>query len=186
MKYRWRAYHEARRAQDARARARRRPKGGLRRRATRRAAGMLCCTDDACAGAARGLAACGARLARWGRCGGERLKASRVAGALRFVGRKLLFASTLDQKTLDDLRTEFGDEVGFYYSWVSFYTRWLLYLSPFAVAVLACEGALMTGIVESQGMKIVRFCWMVAILLWGSLFDVYWRQREAALRARCP
>ena len=45
---------------------------------------------------------------------------------------------------------------------------------------------LMTGIVESQGMKIARFCWMVAILLWGSLFDVYWRQREAALRARCP
>ena len=71
---------------------------------------------------------------------------------------------------------------GFYYAWLAFYTKWLLYLSPFALTLVICEAAMPTKEEEPHGMKIVRFCWMLVIVGWGTLFTALWRQREADLR----
>ena len=80
----------------------------------------------------------------------------------------------------DEIRNHFGDEVGFYYAWLSHYTTWLGALAPVGITV-----SFVTGVVSSDNATKVR-----NICEWDrdSVGNVFAFETEAQLlehEARC-
>jgi hypothetical protein len=79
----------------------------------------------------------------------------------------------------DEIRNHFGDEVGFYYAWLSHYTTWLGALAPVGITV-----SFVTGVVSSDNATKVRNIWGVFIILWATLYLCYWARRNNELTIR--
>lgn len=79
----------------------------------------------------------------------------------------------------DEIRNHFGDEVGFYYAWLSHYTTWLGALAPVGITV-----SFVTGMVSSDNATKVRNIWGVFIILWATLYLCYWARRNNELTIR--
>jgi len=85
----------------------------------------------------------------------------------------------LSDGTLDAIRNHFGDRTGFYYAYMSHYTKWLYYLCPIGILALILNGA----VAEEHANKILA-TYSVLLVTWGTLMVAFWRQRSKELKNR--
>jgi hypothetical protein len=79
----------------------------------------------------------------------------------------------LTENTLDAIRNHFGDKVGFYYAYTSFYTKWLYYLSPIGILTFV-----LNSVMDSANASKILAAYSVVLVIWGTLMLAFWRQRS--------
>lgn len=87
----------------------------------------------------------------------------------------------LGDSDFDEIRNHFGDEVGFYYAWLSHYTTWLGALGALGMVVSLAQGAL--GSASDDGKKLQNV-WGVVVMLWAAMYLCYWARRNNELTLR--
>ncbi|ETO16147.1 hypothetical protein RFI_21210, partial [Reticulomyxa filosa] len=77
---------------------------------------------------------------------------------------------------INDLRNYFGEHIAFYFAFLSFYTKWLLYILPFSIAVSIYQ--FKSEEIIPNGSEFLIFVFFV----WATLMSEIWYQREHELR----
>jgi hypothetical protein len=87
---------------------------------------------------------------------------------------------SLNALPLSEIRSYFGESIGFYFGWLDFYTKWLVYLSVIGICSflygcfsLVYQRASAITIFDNESTPIFAF----AISIWSLLFLKYWKRK---------
>ena len=110
-------------------------------------------------------------------------RAAATAGAVRAIGAEGV-ASFYDTLVLSDaklssIRAHYGDEVGFYFAFMSHFLWCLCWLAPLGLGLFAVEHG--AGVAMGT-YRTAQLVFSGLLVLWGSTFTLLWRQRCVALR----
>jgi hypothetical protein len=86
--------------------------------------------------------------------------------------------SNLLTQPLDNIAEYFGENIAFYFSYMAFYTRWLVFPAVFGVIVFCFQ--------ISSGNLDHWSCipYSVMVIIWACLMLTFWRQQSSALAYR--
>ncbi|RYG67325.1 hypothetical protein EON64_07705, partial [archaeon] len=84
------------------------------------------------------------------------------------------FANILTQP-LDNIAEYFGEGVAFYFAFMAFYTRWLVFPSILGVCVFAVQ------VTTGQSDHILCAIYAVLVMVWICFMLAFWRQKQSAL-----
>ena len=84
----------------------------------------------------------------------------------------------LEDSLLDEIRNYYGEEIGFYFAWLSFYTSWLILPS------IAGAGLFGLQLYAKSLDNPLAAIYAVVMALWATGFIVCWRRRSASLAQR--
>jgi len=93
-------------------------------------------------------------------------------------------ATFLNDETLDAIRNHFGDRTGFYYAYLSFYTKWLCYLAPIGILTIVVFSSIKGDTFDESVANRVLIVYSIALVTWGKLFVSNWKQRSVGLKTR--
>jgi hypothetical protein len=109
-------------------------------------------------------------------------RASATADAVRDIGAEGVasFYATLvlSDAKLSSIRAHYGDEVGFYFAFMSHFLWCLCWLAPLGLCLFSVEHA---GVAMGT-YRAAQLVFSGLLVLWGSTFTLLWRQRCVALR----
>lgn len=88
------------------------------------------------------------------------------------------FFSNLLTQPLDSIAEYFGENVAFYFAYMSFYTRWLVFPSILGLIVFAVQ--MQSGHMDNSLCPIFA----VFVVLWACFMLAFWRQKASALAFR--
>jgi len=94
--------------------------------------------------------------------------------AYRDVGMKNWLLANLP---LDHVRSYLGEQIGFYFAWLSFYTKWLIF--PAIVGLICFIGNFAVAPDTLDSFFVPIYC--VILGLWVTLFMEAWKRRSAVL-----
>lgn len=88
------------------------------------------------------------------------------------------FTANLLTQPLDSIAEYFGENVAFYFAYMAFYTRWLVFPSVLGVIVFACQ------VSENKLDHWLCPLYAVVVMIWACFMLAFWRQKASALAHR--
>jgi len=85
---------------------------------------------------------------------------------------KIMLPEGKKGKTADDVRQYFGEEVGFFFHWFNFYTRWLTV--PAVLGLLAFTRRFVGLSLVTQ--RYIQWAFAVVMIMWSACFAAYYPQ----------
>jgi hypothetical protein len=86
--------------------------------------------------------------------------------------RSWLWRKPWERQPLDHVAEYFGEEVAFYFSWLGFYTRWLLYSAPLGLVLFITGHA----VPQDGGWSSTVYSFFIA--LWAAFFLEFWKREQ--------
>ena len=74
-------------------------------------------------------------------------------------------------------RNIFGEEVGFYYSWITHYIKWLLFPSVIGLTIHLCK-----FFFDTNSLLTLNLLFAAIVILWGSYYVEAWKEAENVYR----
>jgi hypothetical protein len=81
---------------------------------------------------------------------------------------------------MDDIRSSFGEEIAFYFAWLSFYNKALYIPAVCGTVVFALDYSFPKW--DGIGLSVAIYC--VVLALWCVLFTETWKRRQVELACR--
>ena len=100
----------------------------------------------------------------------------------RLIYNFILPWKTIEQKKFSKaFRNAFGEEIGFFFSWINHYIRWLIFPSLFGVFILIIIETLNIFSFSNNFFLWLNVIFIIIISLWGNYYVLSWNAKEKIL-----
>lgn len=82
---------------------------------------------------------------------------------------------------MHELRDYFGEKVAFYFGWIEHYTRYLIYLTVFAIVAVSFGGSEVLSSEMDASNSWWKCVYCVVVALWTTLYAESWKRKTAVL-----